>query len=105
MQVTSKVMVAVGNLFEQATEHPKSALCILFVLYKSLLLCIAFSCPGAFDTSTSLSGWPDGGVLSKLISWDALWFTNVAQRGYRWEQDWAWGWGYTRLLSLGRCEF
>ncbi|THY73651.1 mannosyltransferase [Aureobasidium pullulans] len=91
------------------------ALACLFVFWKLLLLCIAYASPGpGYDTSTNLlllraqSAQSENTLLahlaknlvSKLVRWDALYFISVAQRGYLFEQEWAWGWGYTRLLSL-----
>ncbi|TIA14004.1 mannosyltransferase [Aureobasidium pullulans] len=91
------------------------ALACLFVFWKLLLLCIAYASPGpGYDTSTNLlllraqSAQSENTLLahlaknlvSKVVRWDALYFISVAQRGYLFEQEWAWGWGYTRLLSL-----
>ena len=46
-----------------------------------------------------------GRVLANLYRWDAVYFVAIAERGYRFEQEWAFGWGYTRLLSwLSKCE-
>lgn len=90
----------------------------LFVLWKLLLLCIAYASPGpGYDTSTTLlfaraqpalSAQSENTLLedfakrlaSKLVRWDALYFVSVAQRGYVFEQEWAWGWGYTNFLGL-----
>ncbi|KAI4856543.1 mannosyltransferase [Aureobasidium sp. EXF-8846] len=87
----------------------------LFVLWKLLLLCIAYASPGpGYDTSTTLlfaraqPALSENTLLedfakrlaSKLVRWDALYFVSVAQRGYVFEQEWAWGWGYTNLLGL-----
>ncbi|THV89777.1 mannosyltransferase, partial [Aureobasidium pullulans] len=91
------------------------ALACLFVFWKLLLLCIAYASPGpGYDTSTNLlllraqSAQSENTLLahlakrlvSKLVRWDALYFISVAQRGYLFEQEWAWGWGHTRLLGL-----
>jgi phosphatidylinositol glycan class V len=87
----------------------------LFVLWKLLLLCIAYASPGpGYDTSTTLlfaraqPALSENTLLedfakrlvSKLVRWDALYFVSVAQRGYVYEQEWAWGWGYTNFLGL-----
>jgi len=86
-----------------------------FVLWKLLLLCIAYASPGpGYDTSTTLlfaraqPALSENTLLedfakrlaSKLVRWDALYFVSVAQRGYVYEQEWAWGWGYTHFLGL-----
>ncbi|KEQ75587.1 mannosyltransferase [Aureobasidium namibiae CBS 147.97] len=90
-------------------------LACLFVLWKLLLLCIAYASPGpGYDTSTTLlfaraqSALSENTLLedfakrlaSKLVRWDALYFVSVAHRGRLFEQEWAWGWGYTNLLGL-----
>lgn len=70
--------------------------------------------PG-YDTSTTLlnldaisqnisagTSWPQLAIKSyvqKFIRWDAIYFTQIAQRGYLWEQEWAFGWGYTKFIS------
>ncbi|KAI4723498.1 mannosyltransferase [Aureobasidium sp. EXF-10727] len=90
-------------------------LACLFCAWKLLLLCIAYASPGpGYDTSTTLllaRAQPSvtentlledfaKRLVSKLVRWDALYFVSVAQRGYLFEQEWAWGWGYTKFLSL-----
>ncbi|KFX87178.1 hypothetical protein V490_08472 [Pseudogymnoascus sp. VKM F-3557] len=65
--------------------------------------------PG-YDTSASLLTPPAGngssltGLLEllaeKLTSWDAIYFTTVARRGYLYEQEWAFAWGWTQLISF-----
>ncbi|KAI5251754.1 mannosyltransferase [Aureobasidium subglaciale] len=87
----------------------------LFVAWKLLLLCVAYISPGpGYDTSTTLlllraqSAQSENTLLedlakrlaSKLVRWDALYFVSVAQRGYVFEQEWAWGWGYTKFVGL-----
>jgi phosphatidylinositol glycan class V len=94
-------------------ENPIRTLVIFFVAWKILLLIIASSSPGlGYDTSTSLlltshetSG--DGRlhlalhhIVGKLTRWDAIYFVKVANRGYLFEQEWAWGWGFTRMLAF-----
>lgn len=95
------------------SNHPTRFLILSFVAWKSLLLLIAAVAPGpGYDTSTGLSGLREGlgGVgqlpfslrhlLEKLTRWDAIYFVKVANRGYLFEQEWAWGWGYTRALAI-----
>lgn len=94
-----------AHLLNKSADSPQTSICIIFCLYKSLLDIIAFCAPGVgFDSSTLLSGFPQGGPLSRLVNWDAIWFTNLAQRGYKYEQDYAFGYGYTNLLSVGQCK-
>lgn len=43
--------------------------------------------------------------LTNLFRWDAIYFVKIAERGYKFEQEWAFGWGYTRLLSwISKCK-
>lgn len=92
-------------------DSPHQSLLCLFVAYKSLLLFIALCSPGpGYDTSSTLLT-PSAGngsslttllelVAEKLTSWDAVYFTTVARRGYLYEQEWASAWGWTRLISF-----
>ena len=90
-------------------------LACLFVAWKLLLLCVAYASPGpGYDTSTTLlfaraqPAMSENTLLedfakrlaSKLVRWDALYFVSVAHRGRLFEQEWAWGWGYTNFLGL-----
>lgn len=94
-----------------ALESPQRHLAVLFVGWKLLLLFVAAGGPGlGYDTSTSLVFPNRGGewgvavaleyIVQKLTRWDAIYFVKVAQRGYAFEQEWAWGWGFTRLIAL-----
>lgn len=101
-----------------ALDHPRTSLLALYTSWKLLLLCIAFTSPGfGYDTSTTLLhakpdtsgteidlGWtPRIAGLSKLVRWDSIYYTQIGQRGYLWEQEWAFGWGYTQSLgAIGR---
>ncbi|KAL1297206.1 hypothetical protein AAFC00_004776 [Neodothiora populina] len=89
-------------------------LLLAFVIWKALLLCIACASPGpGYDTSTQLllaSGTSQteassikllGHIASRLVRWDALYFVRVAQRGHVFEQEWAWGFGWTKSIHLG----
>lgn len=37
----------------------------------------------------------------KLTRWDAIYYVQAAARGYRYEQEWAFGWGFNRLIAAG----
>ena len=95
-------------------DHPKKFLFTSFITWKLLLLCIAITSQGpGYDTSTVLlhsdldlaniergSGWKPAARLRNLVRWDAFYFTQAARRGYLWEQEWAFGWGFTTLVAV-----
>ena len=76
---------------------------------------VALLSPGeGYDTSTSLffevlssqtsssSSWVQAlkqRLANRLVRWDAIYYVSIAERGYLYEQDWAFGWGFTRLIS------
>jgi phosphatidylinositol glycan class V len=113
--------------FGHALEKtPRTLLVILFLAWKLLLLTIVLLVPGpGYDTSAQLlfqgfgvgevpfSGPPSVGhgashswafrferLVENLTRWDAIYFVPLAERGYKLEQEWAFGWGFTRLLSF-----
>ena len=78
---------------------PRNRLLGLFLVAKGLILLVAFCSPGdGYDTSATLILSKEGSI-AKLVRWDAIYFTQIASRGYTFEQEWAFGWGLTRLLS------
>ena len=95
-----------------------SVLITRFVLWKALLLLIVWACPGpGYDTSTSLLQATNGhgrastpilhAPARNLVRWDAVYFIHIAQHGYRFEQEWAFGPGFPLLvdrLSRGRVR-
>jgi phosphatidylinositol glycan class V len=95
-------------------SRPARSLIRCFVAWKLLLLLIAAGSPGpGYDTSTSLILPPPSSsnedaplppalhyVFSKLTRWDAIYFVQAAHRGYRFEQEWAFGWGFSRLIAF-----
>ena len=95
-------------------DHPKLYLVLNFIAWKLVLLCIALTSPGpGYDTSTELlRPFPDlaqanSGTRSEpalrlrsLVRWDAVYYTQVARRGYLWEQEWAFGWGFTNFIAV-----
>ncbi|QGA17664.1 hypothetical protein EYB26_005339 [Talaromyces marneffei] len=102
-------------------RYPIKTLTVLFLAWKAILLPIIANSPGlGYDTSTNLlavssptsafsTTWPNP-LLSSISSsssgiwnfvrWDAIYFVRVAERGYLFEQEWAWGYGWTGLLSF-----
>lgn len=91
----------------------------LFVLWKTLLLLIAWASPGpGYDTSASLLFEPDrrqsgvrGGELrrststpqlpgiGRLVRWDAIYFVEIIRRGYLHEQEWAFAPGFPKTVA------
>jgi GPI mannosyltransferase 2 len=115
---------------ENLVAHPRRALLASFVAWKTLLLLIAIgSVVGpSYDTSTSLAldsfeypltaAYPSAAtassavpalstvVVARLTRWDAIYFVQIARRGYLFEQEWAFGTGFPTVVSwlikLGR---
>ncbi|KAK2882626.1 hypothetical protein FQN49_000165 [Arthroderma sp. PD_2] len=96
-----------------ALNRPIYTLTKCFCLWKTVLLLIVLASPGpGYDTSTALllsseedhvrnSGtvaWLVSHVAHRLARWDSIYFLKGAQRGYVFEQEWAFGYG--RLLSF-----
>ncbi|KAF2231220.1 glycosyltransferase family 76 protein [Viridothelium virens] len=92
-------------------RRPIASLTICFVLWKALLMAVARISPGfGYDTSSTLllardALGPDVGgsfspLLMRLTRWDGIFYAKISERGYVYEQEWAFGWGFTRLLSL-----
>ncbi|KAK2762075.1 ER membrane glycoprotein subunit of the GPI transamidase complex-like protein [Arachnomyces sp. PD_36] len=95
------------NLCNFALTHPAKALAVSFIVWKFLLLVIIVCSPGpGYDTSTTLlsSGWTGETTLSsapwRFVRWDSIYYLRMAERGNLFEQEWAFGYGYTRMLSL-----
>lgn len=82
--------------------HPRRTLAALFLAWKALLFATVANCPGlGYDSSASLltpisAAWSP--AVWNWVRWDAIYFVRVAERGYLFEQEWAWGYGWTRLL-------
>jgi hypothetical protein len=111
-------------------DHPLVSLSAIFVLWKLLIISIALTSPGiGYDTSTSLISWAgeDGSSsssssssnalvsnvptsmqspLMKFVRWDAIYFTHMAEHGLVYEQEWAFGVGWSSVLSWAAgCKF
>ncbi|PKX93914.1 DUF409 domain protein [Aspergillus novofumigatus IBT 16806] len=101
--------------FPISLDRPYKSLLTVFAFWKTLLLFLAVFSPGpGYDTSTTLrldrnatNAVGDGPftaslrlVSTKLTRWDAIYFTEVASRGYIFEQEWAFGYGFTKLINF-----
>lgn len=82
-----------------------------FWAWKGVLLAIAAGSQvgPSYDTSSSLlTPYPDhqrGSFLgqslaTRLTSWDAIYFVKAAQRGYLFEQEWAFGYALPTCLAF-----
>lgn len=92
--------------------HPLLLLTVIFLAWKILLYLVVANSPGpGYDTSTTLL-FPSLvasdeqqtqcgllGLFWRFIRWDSIYYVRIAERGYLYEQEWAFGFGYTRLLS------
>jgi GPI mannosyltransferase 2 len=101
------------SLLNHANSHPILALSAIFLAWKLLIVLIAVATPGpGYDTSTTLlesvgkpialnSQSPQGipSQWQKFVRWDAIYFTQMAEHGHVYEQEWAWGIGWTSLLA------
>lgn len=86
---------------QDAAARPYQTIAASFAAWKLFLLTVAIgSCVGdAYDTSASLAvlgndGPPPGfgaNLVTRFASWDAIYFLTAARRGYRFEQEWAFG--------------
>jgi phosphatidylinositol glycan class V len=90
-------------------SHPIQKLVVLFFCWKLLLLLVATCSPSpSYDTSTSLVEVDHRKelpvilrhLISKLVRWDAVYYVKIAERYYLFEQEWAFGWGFTRAISF-----
>ncbi|EAW10565.1 DUF409 domain protein [Aspergillus clavatus NRRL 1] len=101
-------------------RHPVKSLSIAFALWKALIFLVVVTCPGpGYDTSTSLLPYQAEGlsdVISsthkhrirssylalplRFVRWDSIYYVHAAEHGYVFEQEWAFGYGYTRIIAL-----
>ena len=100
-----------ANAYEKALVSPIQSLLVVFGLWKAVILIAAICSPGTgYDTSSHLyqegaSGSDDlllkaaTHVGARLSSWDAIYFTEIAQNGYYHEQFYMAGYGWTSLIS------
>lgn len=89
-------------------DNPIRSLTVAFWLWKVLLYIVITTCPGlGYDTSTSLLSYADSTIASqseslsgplKFTRWDSIYFLDIAEKGYIFEQEWAFG--YPRLLAI-----
>lgn len=98
------------EMSKMPTSSPWAIICFTFLVVKSLLLLVTFASPApGYDTSSQLYFSPPEhhhsaaaktpALVYKFVRWDAFYFLSVARDGYRWEQQWAFGWGWTQTIA------
>ncbi|KAF2137013.1 glycosyltransferase family 76 protein [Aplosporella prunicola CBS 121167] len=99
-------------LLSRPLASPFASLAVLCAIWKIVLFVVALSSPGpGYDTSTILLFGTDAAssiplsaslgsrLAVKLTRWDAIYFAKLAQRGHVYEQEWAFSWGFARLMA------
>ncbi|KAB8213763.1 GPI mannosyltransferase 2 [Aspergillus novoparasiticus] len=97
-------------------NNPIRSLSLAFWLWKALLFLVIIGCPGpGYDTSTGLLPYQESAASGakleairhapfsfplKLVRWDSIYFVHIVRDHYVFEQEWAFGYGYTRILSF-----
>jgi hypothetical protein len=102
---------------------PVRLLFLFFVLWKVLLFIAILCSPGpGYDTSATLlkltdtvpnneadllsSARSQNPPLFKLVRWDAIYYSQLSQRGHVFEQEWAFGVGLSRSVSfISTCKW
>lgn len=101
---------------EFTSWHGVHPLVPLFCLWKFLLFSIVALAPGpGYDTSSTLLLDADATAVSaakvqevatslprvlKFVRWDAIYFSQITERGYLFEQEWAFGPGFPSLVDF-----
>lgn len=97
-------------------NNPIRSLSLAFWLWKAFVFLIIIGCPGpGYDTSTGLLPYQESAASGakleairpapfsfplKLVRWDSIYFVHIVRDDYVFEQEWAFGYGYTRILSF-----
>ncbi|CAK7211173.1 ER membrane glycoprotein subunit of the GPI transamidase complex-like protein [Sporothrix curviconia] len=107
-----------GRLLLDHRQHPYRSLAAMFGIWKAFLLGIAALATlagPAYDTSGDLleaitanasantlpgHAIPSGGIVSRFVSWDAIYYVQAARRGHIYEQEWAFGAALPAVVSF-----
>lgn len=111
MRAEVKCVMPTRTICTQILNRPKLSLILCFTLWKALLFTITLASPGpGYDSSATLlkpsptHDFKDPtkiwSLLSKFVRWDAIYYIQIAHRGIVFEQEWAFGWGFTKLLAF-----
>ncbi|RMD39198.1 hypothetical protein DV735_g5932, partial [Chaetothyriales sp. CBS 134920] len=79
-------------------RKPLKRLTAVFAAWKVAIALVALAAPGPGYDSSSTFLHLSPGFLAKFVRWDAVYFTQIAQRGHVFEQEWAFGVGLTTTL-------
>lgn len=101
------------QVFELSASRPLVTIALAFTAWKALLALIAWGSPGiGYDTSSSLlEDFPSSTeltntpsillhLLTKFVRWDAIYFTQIAARQYVFEQEWAFSFAFSKVVSI-----
>jgi hypothetical protein len=106
-------MMKTETLVQYGHDHPIVSLSTVFVVWKSIIILTTLASPGVgYDTCASLL-WFDKNATSltsntpgqlqsqwlKFVRWDAIYFTQMAEHGHVYEQEWAFGIGLSSTIS------
>ncbi|KAF1809689.1 hypothetical protein P152DRAFT_422598 [Eremomyces bilateralis CBS 781.70] len=89
-------------------RHPLLSLLVIFLVWKACLVGIILFSPwsgydtdcaeAVYDKPTSPHLALSSRWLLRFLRWDAVYFTDIARDGYRYEQQWAFSWGFATLI-------
>ena len=115
-KTTTKMLPPLALFYHHPLQSPRLTLVLLFLLTRLIYLTIALLTPSpAYDSSTNLILPPPqdtSGISTcwnltlltklaeRLTRWDAIYFVKISERGYIREQEWAFGWGWTRVMGV-----
>lgn len=108
-------MIMTSSAFTTFHKQQLQRVLLVFVCWKAVIFSIVAFCPApGYDTSglillnedgTSLNTSIHDQIALKLLRWDALYFAKAAQRGYIYEQEWAFSKYCSGLFgALVECE-